>query len=100
MAELLPSRQLNAAFYAEARLVGARRRGDLLRLALLRHCRPPYAKWLDCERFADATRATIGDPRLRAFPLIGNVDQVCDTVDALNEGGGLHELRPLYDALR
>jgi hypothetical protein len=55
---------------------------------------------LDCQRFADATRATISDPALRAFPLIGNVDQLCDSVDVLNDNGLLHELRYLYGALR
>lgn len=54
---------------------------------------------LDCDRFADATRATIDDPALRAFPLIGNVDQVCDSVDVLTDNGLLHELRRLYSAL-
>ena len=55
---------------------------------------------LACDRYADATRATIVDSRLRAFPLIGNVDQICDSVDVLNDNGLLHEFRHLYDALR
>jgi hypothetical protein len=55
---------------------------------------------LHCERFAEATRLTISDAGLRVFPLIGNVDQVCDSVDVLNDNGLTHELRGLYDALR
>lgn len=54
---------------------------------------------LSCDRFADATRSTIGDPQLRALPLIGAVDQVCDTVDVLNDNGMLFALRGLYAAL-
>lgn len=49
-----------------------------------------------CDRFADATRASIADPDLRAMPLIGAVDQVCDTVDVLNDHGMLFALRDLY----
>ena len=135
--------------YEGARLVEARLRRDLIRLALLlNRSYPPYSKWLgsafakltielpagpaafstiaelhnrtgltepldvslrnyysrpypvlDCQRFAEATRAQISSPRLRAFPLIGNVDQVSDSVDVLNDNGLLHELRHLYDAL-
>lgn len=132
-----------------ARLVEARLRRDLIRLALLLHrAFPPYSKWLGsafrrlgvelpsgaesftvvaqmhnargltealdpalrsyfsrpyevlgCDRFADATRASIADPRLRAFPLIGSIDQVCDSVDVLNDHGMLYMLLELYSDL-
>jgi hypothetical protein len=54
---------------------------------------------LSCDRFADATRETIRDPRLRALPLFGAVDQVCDAVDVLNDNGMLFAMRDLYSAL-
>lgn len=54
---------------------------------------------LSCDRFADATRKTIRDPRLRALPLIGAADQVCDAVDVLNDHGMLFAIRDLYSAV-
>lgn len=86
------------AFSAVARLHNAAELTDPLDPALRNYYSRPYAV-LDCERFADATRAGVRDPELRAFPLIGNVDQVCDSVDVLNDHGLLHELRHLYDGL-
>jgi hypothetical protein len=87
------------AFHAVAHLHNASGLTDPVEPSLRNYYSRPYVV-LDCKRFADATRATIGDPRLRAFPLIGNVDQVCDSVDVLNDHGLLPELRHLYDALR
>jgi len=87
-----------AAFSTAAQLHNRTGLSDPLDPSLRNYYSRPYAV-LDCQRFADATRATISDPRLRAFPLIGNVDQVCDSVDVLNDNGFLHELRHLYDAL-
>jgi hypothetical protein len=54
---------------------------------------------LGCDRFADATRETIHDPRLRALPLIVAIDLVCDTVDVLNDTGMLGAMRDLYSAV-
>lgn len=53
---------------------------------------------LFCDRFADATRETLRDPRLRGLPLVGAFDQVCDAVDVLNDNGMLLAMRGLYSA--
>jgi hypothetical protein len=87
-----------AAFTAAAELHNATRLTTPLDSTLRGYHSRPY-EVLHCERFAEATRSTISDPRLRAFPLIGNVDQVCDSVDVLNDSGLAHELRHLYDDL-
>ena len=54
---------------------------------------------LFCDRFADATRETLRDPRLRGLPLVGAFDQVCDAVDVLNDNGMLLAMRGLYSAV-
>jgi Domain of unknown function (DUF4037) len=45
------------------------------------HSRP--AQVLLADRFADACLATVTDPALRALPLIGGIDQLADSTDAL-----------------
>jgi hypothetical protein len=42
---------------------------------------------LDAGRFADALRASIGDPHLRALPPVGAVDQYADSTDVLTHTG-------------
>ena len=88
-----------AAFATAAALHNASGLTEPVDGALRPYFSRPY-EVLHCERFAEATRATIADPRLRAFPLIGSVDQVCDRVDVLNDSGLTHQLRHLYDDLR
>lgn len=88
-----------AAFSTVAELHNDAGLTDPLDCSLRNYYNRPF-EVLHCDRFADATRSTIDDPTLRAFPLIGNVDQVCDSVDVLNDNGLLHELRSLYGALR
>jgi hypothetical protein len=88
-----------AAFSAVAQLHNASGLTDPLDPTLRDYYSRPYAV-LDCGRFADAVRSGIEDVRLRSFPMIGCVDQMCDSVDVLNDHGLLHELRHLYDGLR
>jgi hypothetical protein len=38
---------------------------------------------LDADRFAVALRSSICDPRLRALPLVGAIDQYVDSTDVL-----------------
>jgi hypothetical protein len=53
---------------------------------------------LDAGRFAASLRDAIGDPLLRAHPLVGAVDQVVDSVDVLEDTdrfrAAAHALRP------
>ena len=86
------------AFSAVAELHNRTGLTDSLDTALRNYYSRPYAV-LDCQRFADATRETIRASQLRAFPLIGNVDQVTDSVDILNDNGLSHKLRDLYEPL-
>lgn len=48
-------------------------------------------------RFVDACRAAIIDPQLRAQPLFGSVDQVCDSTDVLSSSSRPRQLAALYD---
>ncbi len=59
------------------------------------HDRP--AQVLMADRFTDACLATIGDPVLRALPLIGAIDQVVDSTDVLSEPERYRQLASLYD---
>ena len=87
-----------AAFSAVAELHNRTGITEPLDAALRNYYSRPY-EVLDCQRFADATQQTISAAQLRPFPLIGNVDQLVDSVDVLNDNGLLHELRHLYEPL-
>jgi hypothetical protein len=58
------------------------------------HSRP--AQVLGAGRFAEALRATVVDPGLRALPLIGAVDQVVDDVAVLTDPALCRRLAVLY----
>jgi Domain of unknown function (DUF4037) len=47
------------------------------------HTRP--AQVLDADRFTEACLATVTDPKLRALPLIGAIDQWVDSADLLSQ---------------
>jgi hypothetical protein len=51
---------------------------------------------LMCDRFADATRATVTDPYLAALPLVGSVDQAVDSTDVLSDPDRFRRLASLY----
>src|SRR5690606_27101512 len=51
---------------------------------------------LFADRFADACRDAIGDPTLRALPLVGSVDQFVDSTDVLSAWGRVRRLRPIF----
>jgi hypothetical protein len=38
-----------------------------------------------CDRFVAACRVTVSDEQLRGRPLIGSIDQFCDSTDVLSE---------------
>jgi hypothetical protein len=88
-----------AAFSVVAEIHNASAMTDPIDPSLRNYYGRPYPV-LDCDRFAKATRATICNPELRVFPLIGNVDQICDSVDVLNDHGLLQEIRHVYADLR
>ena len=48
-------------------------------------------------RLADTCQAAIADPQLRDQPLIGSVDQVCDSTGVLSSTSRPRELAVLYD---
>ena len=48
-------------------------------------------------RFGEACLASVTDPVLRAVPLIGAIDQVCDSTDMLENPRTYHRLAGLYD---
>jgi hypothetical protein len=66
----------------------------------------PSSRWfhgrpfrvLAAERFVTACRDTIVDPRIRALPLVGAVDQFADSTDVLSNPALVARLRALYDA--
>ena len=60
------------------------------------HSRP--AQVLMADRFADACRAGVHDPWLRSLPLVGGVDQVCDSTDALADPSVCRRFAGLYPA--
>lgn len=61
------------------------------------HDRPAVV--LGASRFADAALDKVRDPALRAFPLIGSVDQLLDSTDALTSPHVLQRLRGVYSGL-
>ncbi len=52
---------------------------------------------LFADRFADALRAEIGDAVLRELPLMGGVDQFCDSTDVTSYSARAQKLRALYE---
>jgi hypothetical protein len=60
------------------------------------HERP--ARVLMADRFAEALVATVTDGQLRALPLVGGVDQLVDSTDALTDPGLYRRFAPLYEA--
>jgi len=59
------------------------------------HSRP--FRVLMAGRFAEACLASVTDPVLRAVPLIGAIDQVCDSTDMLENPRTYRRLAGLYD---
>lgn len=51
---------------------------------------------LMADRFADACLEAVGDPRLRALPLTGSVDQFADSTDVLSDPTRARRLGGLY----
>lgn len=49
-------------------------------------------------RFVDACLERVADPRLRALPLVGGIDQVLDSADVLSEPETFPAATRLYDA--
>jgi hypothetical protein len=60
------------------------------------HGRP--FKVLGASRFVDACLERVTDPRLRAVPLVGGIDQLADSVDLLSEPIALRAARDLYES--
>jgi hypothetical protein len=88
--------QLCAAYQAVAALHNDTGLTAPLETGCRRYHDRPY-QVLFAERFADATAATVTDPRLRALPRVGAVDQWADSTDFLGAG----ELRAaVVNALR
>ncbi len=48
-------------------------------------------------RFAEACLASVTDPALCALPLIGAIDQVCDSTDVLENPRRYRRLVGLYE---
>jgi hypothetical protein len=49
-------------------------------------------------RFVDACLEWASDPRLRALPLVGGIDQLIDSADVLSEPDVFPAATALYDA--
>jgi hypothetical protein len=60
------------------------------------HSRP--FRVLGSSRFVDACLERVTDPRLRALPLVGAIDQLADSADLLSEPAALRAVPALYDA--
>ena len=60
------------------------------------HERP--TRVLMADRFTEAALSTVTDPKLRALPLVGGVDQVVDNTDVLSDPVSCRRLAGLYDA--
>jgi hypothetical protein len=101
---------LVGALHGSAAERGAALAGAYERLARRHHALPgasaldpgtgPYferpAKVLFADRFADDCRSRADEPVLASLPLVGGVDQLCDSADALSEPTVTHRLRPFY----
>ena len=60
------------------------------------HGRPALV--LGADRFVEACLRRVDDPRLRAYPLIGSVDQFCDSTDALDDAVTTRRFASVYGA--
>lgn len=60
------------------------------------HSRP--FRVIDADRFVDACLAALTDASLRDLPLVGSVDQACDSTDVLSDPALARRVRSLYDA--
>ena len=60
------------------------------------HARP--FRVLGSGRFVDACLERVEDPLLRSLPLVGAVDQLMDSTDAVDEPGGYRGVRAAYAA--
>lgn len=60
------------------------------------HSRP--FRVLGSGRFVDACLERIRDPRLRALPLHGSIDQLADSTDVLSYPTTFPSARPFYSA--
>ncbi len=60
------------------------------------HSRP--FRVLGSSRFVDACLERVSDPRLRALPLVGAIDQLADSTDLLSDPDALRSVPALYDA--
>ncbi len=58
------------------------------------HDRP--ATVLGADRFADRCLRRVDDPELRALPLIGSVDQFCDSTEILDDPAACRRLASVY----
>ena len=54
---------------------------------------------LGCDRFASACLAGIQDEKLKLHPLVGNIDQVADSVDILSYPKRIRQLDDVYTGL-
>jgi hypothetical protein len=57
------------------------------------------ARVLGADRFAHAAVASVRDPALRGFPLVGAVDHLADSTDLLSNPALVTTLRPVYAAV-
>jgi hypothetical protein len=53
---------------------------------------------LGSARFVDACLECVRDPRLRATPLVGSIDQLADSTDLLSNPAAFASARAFYDA--
>jgi len=61
------------------------------------HKRP--ARVLMADRFAEESLANVSDPKLRALPLIGTIDQIVDNTDVLESPRLYRRLSTLYEGM-
>lgn len=79
-------RQLCAAYEMAAELHNTLGLTDWIDPAVRQFHDRPF-QVLGADRFADALRATIGDMRIRALPLVGAIDQFIDNTDLISHSG-------------
>jgi hypothetical protein len=60
------------------------------------HSRP--FRVIDADRFVDACLAALTDSWLRELPLVGSIDQACDSTDVLSDAAIARRARSLYAA--